>query len=161
LHTFIISSSFEEFVVSAETAIILLIEDNESHALLAIRGLSKFSDKHRVVHVEDGEAALEYLFRRGIYSDFKISPRPQLILLDLRLPKIDGLEVLKQIKENEDLRSIPTVVLTSSMAEPDIIRAYYYFANSYMVKPLDFSEFRNQMVEIATYWLKWNIGPLL
>jgi two-component system, response regulator len=146
--------------VGTDTAIILLIEDNESHAMLAIRGLSRFSGKHRIIHLEDGEAALEYLFRRGIYSDFKTSPRPQLIFLDLRLPKIDGLDVLKQIKEDEDLRTIPIVVLTSSMAEPDINRAYYFFANSYMVKPLDFSEFRELMVEIADYWLRWNINPL-
>ena len=144
-----------------DTSIILLIEDNESHAMLAIRGLSKFSGKHKIIHLEDGETALEYLFRKGKYSDFKTSPRPQLILLDLRLPKIDGLDVLKKIKEDEDLRTIPTVILTSSMAEPDIIRAYLYFANSYTVKPLDFSQFREQMVEIADYWLKWNIQPLL
>jgi two-component system, response regulator len=142
------------------TIILLLIEDNESHAMLAIRGLSKFNGKLKIIHLEDGEAALEYLFRRGIYTDFKSSPRPQLILLDLRLPKIDGLDVLKQIKEDEDLRTIPIVVLTSSMAEPDINRAYYFFANSYMVKPLDFSDFREQMVKIADYWLKWNINPL-
>jgi two-component system response regulator len=146
--------------VGTDTTIIVLIEDNESHAMLAIRGLSKFSGKLKIIHLEDGEAALEYLFRRGIYSDFKSSPRPQLILLDLRLPKIDGLDVLKQIKEDEDLRTIPIVVLTSSMAEPDINRAYYFFANSYMVKPLDFSDFREQMVKIADYWLKWNINPL-
>lgn len=146
--------------MGTDTTIILLIEDNESHAMLAIRGLSRFSGKHKIIHLEDGEAALEYLFRRGIYSDFKTTPRPQLILLDLRLPKIDGLDVLKQIKEDENLRTIPTVVLTSSMAEPDINRAYYFFANSYMVKPLDFSEFREQMVKIADYWLKWNINPL-
>lgn len=145
----------------ADNFVILLIEDNESHAMLAIRGLSKFSCKHKIIHLDDGEAALEYLFRRGIYSDFRTSPRPQLILLDLRLPKVDGLDILKQIKENEDLRTIPTVILTSSMAEPDIIRAYLYYANSYMVKPLDFAEFREQMVEIANYWLKWNIQPLL
>lgn len=146
--------------MGTDTTIILLIEDNESHAMLAIRGLSRFNGKHKVIHLEDGEVALEYLFRRGIYSDFKTSPRPQLILLDLRLPKIDGLDVLKQIKEDENLRTIPIVVLTSSMAEPDINRAYYFFANSYMVKPLDFSDFREQMVKIADYWLKWNINPL-
>jgi CheY-like chemotaxis protein len=146
--------------VGTDTTIILLIEDNESHAMLAIRGLSRFSGKHKIIHLEDGEAALEYLFRRGRYTDFKTTPRPQLILLDLRLPKIDGLDVLKQIKEDENLRTIPIVILTSSMAEPDINRAYFFFANSYMVKPLDFSEFRDQMVKIADYWLKWNINPL-
>lgn len=143
------------------TVTILLVEDNESHAMLEIRGLSKFSVKHKIIHLEDGEAALQYLFRRGPYTDFRTSPRPQLILLDLRLPKIDGLEVLKNIKEDEDLRTIPTVILTSSMAEPDIVRAYLFYANSYLVKPLDFNEFRDQMVEIADYWLKWNISPLI
>lgn len=144
-----------------DTITILLVEDNESHAMLEIRGLSKFSGKHKIIHLEDGESALDYLFRRGPYTDFRSSPRPQLILLDLRLPKIDGLDVLKKIKGDEDLRTIPTVILTSSMAEPDIVRAYLFYANSYLVKPLDFNDFRDQMVEIADYWLKWNISPLI
>lgn len=143
-----------------ETSIILLVEDNESHALLAVRGLAQYPGKHKVMQVSDGETALDYVFRRGEFSDFKKSPRPDLILLDLRLPRIDGIDVLREIKESEDLRAIPVVVLTSSMAEPDIVRAYFFHANSYIVKPIDFDEFRKQMVEIANYWLKRNIKPL-
>ena len=144
-----------------ENSVILLIEDNVSHAMLAIRALASFKGNHKVIHVKDGEAALDYLFRRKEYKNPKTSPQPRLVLLDLRLPKIDGLEVLKEIKDSEDLRSIPVVILTSSMAEPDIIRSYYYFANSYLVKPLDFEEFRREMLDVANYWLNWNINPLL
>lgn len=147
--------------MSNDTPTILLIEDNESHAQLVIRGLTQYGGKVKITHLADGESALQYLFRKDGYSDMRESPRPQLILLDLRLPKIDGLEVLKIIKENEDLKAIPIVVLTSSMAEPDIIRAYYYNANSYTVKPLDFVEFRTQILKIADYWLNLNICPLL
>lgn len=141
-------------------SIILLVEDNESHALLAMRGLSQFPEKHNVIHVSDGEAALNYIFRREEYSNPRKSPRPNLILLDLRLPKIDGIDVLKEIKSSEDHRDIPVVILTSSMAEPDIVRAYFFYANSYIVKPLDFDEFRRQMLDIANYWLLRNINPL-
>lgn len=143
-----------------EESVILLVEDNESHALLARRGLSQYKKSLKIIHVINGEAALDYLFRRRDFSDSKSSPRPHLILLDLRLPRIDGLDVLKEVKEDEDLKSIPVVVLTSSMAEPDIIRAYYYNANSYLVKPLDFNEFRQEMADVANYWLNWNINPL-
>jgi CheY-like chemotaxis protein len=141
-------------------SIILLVEDNESHALLAMRGLSQFPSKHSIIHVSDGEAALDYIFRRGEYSNPRKSPTPNLILLDLRLPRVDGIDVLREIKNSEDHRAIPVVILTSSMAEPDIVRAYFFYANSYIVKPLDFEEFRRQMLEIANYWLTRNINPL-
>lgn len=141
-------------------SVVLLVEDNESHALLTMRGLSQQNIEHKIIHVTDGEAALDYLFRRGIYANRRTSPRPNLVLLDLRLPKIDGLDVLQEIKNDEDLRSIPVVVLTSSMAEPDIVRAYLYHVNSYLVKSLDFEEFRREMNEVARYWLTWNINPL-
>ncbi|NLP01454.1 MAG: response regulator [Fibrobacter sp.] len=143
-----------------EESVILLVEDNESHAILAIRGLSQYHKKPRIVHVSDGESALDYLLGRGEYSRPRSNPRPRLVLLDLRLPKIDGLDVLKEMKSSEDLRVIPVVILTSSMAEPDIVRSYYYNANSYLVKPLDFEEFRKEMLCVANYWLNWNINPL-
>jgi len=136
------------------------VEDNESHALLTIRGLSQQNIDHKIIHVTDGQAALDYLYRRGTYSNRRFSPRPDLVLLDLRLPKIDGLDVLQEIKNDEDLRSIPVVVLTSSMAEPDIVRAYMYHVNSYLVKSLDYDEFRREMNDVARYWLTWNINPL-
>ncbi len=141
-------------------SVILLVEDNESHALLARRGLAQFSEELLVVHVSDGEAALNYLYRRENFSSLRVSPRPDLVLLDLRLPKIDGIDVLKEIKQDQDLRSIPVVVLTSSLAEPDIVNAYYNYANSYLVKESDFNTFRDEMVEIARYWLNWNVIPL-
>lgn len=141
-------------------SVVLLVEDNESHALLTIRGLSQQNIDHKIIHVTDGQAALDYLHRRGTYSNRRLSPRPDLVLLDLRLPKIDGLDVLQEIKNDEDLRSIPVVVLTSSMAEPDIVRAYMYHVNSYLVKSLDYDEFRREMNDVARYWLTWNINPL-
>ncbi len=140
--------------------VVLLVEDNESHALLAIRGLSQPNINHKLIHLTDGQAALDYLYRRGAYGNRRLSPRPDLVLLDLRLPKVDGLDVLREIKNDEDLRSIPVVVLTSSMAEPDIVRAYMYHVNSYLVKPLDYDEFRREMNDLARYWLTWNINPL-
>lgn len=141
-------------------SVVLLVEDNESHALLTMRGLSQQNIEHKIIHVTDGEAALDYLYRRGNYANRRNSPRPNLVLLDLRLPKIDGLEVLQKIKTDEDLRSIPVVILTSSLAEPDIVRAYMYNVNSYLVKSLDYDEFRREMNDVARYWLTWNINPL-
>ncbi len=141
-------------------SVVLLVEDNESHALLTIRGLSQQNIDHKIIHLTDGQAALDYLYRRGAYSNRRLSPRPDLVLLDLRLPKIDGLDVLQEIKNDEDLQSIPVVVLTSSMAEPDIVRAYMYHVNSYLVKSLDYDEFRREMNDVARYWLTWNINPL-
>ena len=140
--------------------VILLVEDNDSHAILTKRSLAEYPSKLSVVHVSDGEAALDYLFRRGDFAGDQNIFRPHLVLLDLRLPKIDGLDVLKEMKNSEDLRSIPVVVFTSSLAEPDIIRAYTYYANSYLVKPLEFSEFKQQILTMASYWIKWNIYPL-
>ncbi len=144
----------------AEESVILLVEDNESHAVLTTRGLSQLEQKIKIVHVTDGESAIDYLLGRGKYSIPGSNPRPRLVLLDLRLPKIDGLDVLKEVKSSEDLRAIPVVILTSSMAEPDIVRSYYYNANSYLVKPIDFDEFRREMSCVADYWLNWNINPL-
>ncbi len=141
-------------------SVVLLVEDNESHALLAMRGLSQQNIEHKIIHVSDGQAALDYLYRRGVYANRRLSPRPNLVLLDLRLPKVDGLDVLQEIKNDEDLRSIPVVVLTSSLAEPDIVRAYLYHVNSYLVKSLDYDEFRREMSDVARYWLTWNINPL-
>ena len=111
---------------------------------------------NKISWVEDGAAALDYLFRRGKYSDEKQYPMPQLILLDLRLPKIDGIEVLKEIKQDETLRNIPVVVLTTSEAETDIAKAYTHHVNSYVVKPVDFNSFTKLMRDLGLYWLCWN-----
>jgi CheY-like chemotaxis protein len=143
--------------VSADASvIILLVEDNADHAELVLRTFEEHRIPSRLLHVTDGEAALDYLLRRGRYSDPESSPRPHLILLDLRLPRIDGLEVLEEIKESAELRDIPTVVLTTSESESDVVRAYERHANSYLVKPVDFAKFIKLMDDLGLYWLGWN-----
>lgn len=138
---------------------ILLVEDNVSHAELVMRSLGEHRLAKKIHHVTDGEAALDYLFRRGPFRDPDRFPRPQLVLLDLRLPKIDGLEVLKKIRESDELRRIPVVILSTSYAEPDVGKAYDYHVNSYLVKPLDFEQFTRLMSDLGFYWLGWNHYP--
>lgn len=135
---------------------ILLVEDNVDHAELIMRGLRDNRVENTVNHVLDGETALNYIFRRGEYADSRRYPRPNLILLDLRLPKVDGLEVLKRIKKSEAVCRIPTVILTTSEAEKDIASAYGHHANSYLVKPVDFNKFNQLMKDLGFYWLAWN-----
>ena len=140
---------------------ILFVEDDLDHAELVIRSLEVNLVANRITHLLDGEAALDYVFKRGEYADEETSPRPHLILLDLRLPKVDGLQVLAEIKADQDLRQIPVVVLTTSEAESDIARAYDNHANSYLVKPVDFDKFRQLMGDLGFYWLAWNRHPRL
>jgi len=138
---------------------ILLVEDNPAHAELVMRSFEDHRVANTIVHLSDGETALEYLFQRGLYSSERESPRPHVILLDLRLPRVDGLDVLKEIKSSDKLRSIPVVILTTSEAERDAARAYEQHANSFVVKPLDFASFTNLIKELGFYWLKWNYFP--
>ncbi len=138
---------------------ILLVEDNLAHAELVQRGFEGHRVANKIYHVADGKAALAYLFRRGTYADEKRSPRPHLILLDLQLPKIGGLDVLRQIKTSEELKHIPVVILTTSAAERDMLRAYEHNANGYVVKPLDLEAFQQLMQELGYFWLGWNRGP--
>ena len=145
--------------MNGEPLNILLVEDNASHAELIKRSFRRHHVANEIHHLVDGAAALEYLFRQGKYVDPKDSPRPHLILLDLRLPKIDGLDVLKRIKASEDLRRIPTVILTTSKAERDVAGAYDGNANSYLVKPVDFARFTELMKDLGFYWLAWNRHP--
>jgi two-component system, response regulator len=140
---------------------ILLVEDNLDHAELVIRSLRGQGVTNRLHHVTDGEAALDYLFRRGAYADPEKSPRPQVILLDLRLPKVDGLGVLKAIKPDPLLRRIPVVILTTSDEERDVARAYDCYTNSYLVKPADYDKFLQLMNDLGEYWLRWNCPPIL
>jgi len=137
---------------------ILLVEDAPDHAELAIRSLQEHHLANEVVHVEDGEAALDFLEGRGAYA----GPRhrlPDLILLDLRLPKVDGLEVLAHIKSSPTLSFTPVVVLTTSDAEQDLARAYELKANAYVVKPVDFAKFVALMRDLGFFWLAWNKRP--
>ncbi|NMB77693.1 MAG: response regulator [Methanomicrobiales archaeon] len=146
--------------LSGEPLHILLVEDNEAHAELVIRGMRDQQVANKIHHVADGEKALDYLFNRGAYEDKVQNPRPNLVLLDLRLPRVDGLEVLKTIKTTPSLRRIPVVILTSSDAESDIVKSYEYHANSYIVKPLDFKTFTKLMKDLGFYWLGWNAKPM-
>jgi len=144
-----------------EALTILLVEDNDDHAELVIRTFEDHVIANQMLRVCDGREALDYLFRCGNYESPLISPRPNLILLDLRLPKVDGLEVLQTIKQSEDLRSIPVVMLTSSESEKDVVKAYANYANSFLVKPLDFDKFSQLMKDLGYYWLCWNTNPQL
>ncbi len=145
--------------MNGERLTILFVEDNPDHAELVMRSLQDHRVANQIVHVANGEAALNYLFRRGDYSDPADSPRPHVILLDLRLPKVDGLEILQKIRDSDELKTIPIVILTTSHAGLDVSRAYEYHANSYLVKPLDFDKFTKLMEDLGFYWLGWNHYP--
>jgi CheY-like chemotaxis protein len=135
---------------------ILLVEDDPAHAEIVRRNLTDFPVENRMVHLEDGQAALDYLFHQGIFTDQTAYPQPHMILLDLRLPRVDGLEVLSRIKQDPGLRHIPTVVLSTSNANADILKVYEQGAGSYLVKPVDFDKFKRLMESFKFYWLTWN-----
>ena len=145
--------------MTAEPLLVMLVEDNVDHAELVIRTLEEHQIPNKVRHFLDGQSALDYLFQRGEYAAPVENPRPHMILLDLRLPRVDGIDVLKIIKEDDNLKSIPVVVLTTSEAEKDVTKAYYNHANSYLVKPVGFEEFKQLMDDLGFYWLNWNISP--
>lgn len=138
------------------SCVILLVEDDPAHAELIKRSFDSQRVPHRIIHVTHGEAALDYLFRRGVYGDARQSPRPHIILLDLRLPRISGFDVLEEIKADVDLRTIPVIVLTTSQVKDDAIKAYRLYANSFVVKPVDFEKFMSLIKELGSYWLHWN-----
>lgn len=142
-----------------EPILVMLSEDNVDHAELVIRTLEEHQIKNKRRHFLDGQSALDYLFRRGEFSDPTSSPRPHVILLDLRLPRVDGIDVLKRIKQDAHLKTIPVVVLTTSEEKKDVARAYYNNANSYLVKPVGFEEFKRLMDDLGFYWLGWNAYP--
>ena len=144
--------------MSAQKAI-LLVEDDDAHAMLITRTLEEASEVNKVSWVSDGEEALDYLFRRGKYAAHEDSPRPDLVLLDLRLPKLDGHDVLVAIKQSEELKTIPVVVLTTSENGRDVTKAYCHYANSYLVKPLGFGEFSALIEAVSSYWLVQNRPP--
>jgi CheY-like chemotaxis protein len=146
--------------MNGEPNLILLVEDDPAHAEAVRRNLSGSRFTNRLMHVSDGQAALDYLYQREEFSAPELSPRPGLILLDLRLPKVDGLEVLKAIKTDDSLSQIPVVMLTTSAAEADVTKAYAFHANSYLVKPADFGRFGELIEIIGYYWLAWNHNPV-
>ncbi len=135
---------------------VLLVEDDPDHAELVRRGLEDCGSRLLLTHVADGESALEYLKDRAPRS---APGRPHLVLLDLRLPRMDGLEVLREIKATPDLADIPCVVLTTSRAEGDMLKAYRLHANSYLVKPTDYGRFVELIAGIERYWLEDNAQP--
>lgn len=144
---------------NGEPVVILLVEDDEAHAKLMLRSFEEQRIANRIVHVPDGETAIDYLFRRGDYAERQSSPRPHLILLDIRLPGIDGLDVLREVKASRELSPIPVVIITSSQAERDMTVAYEEHVNSYLLKPLDFEKFQQLMNDLGFYWLVWNHYP--
>ena len=137
---------------------ILLVEDNETDAEMTIRALRRKNLANNLVWVKDGAEALDFIFRRGAYES-RANAAPKLVLLDLKMPKVDGIEVLRQIKSNEDTKAMPVVMLTSSAEECDIVASYALGVNSYVVKPVDFSNFVTEVAKAGCYWILVNRLP--
>ncbi len=138
---------------------ILLVEDNADDEALTLRALNKNRVANRVVVVRDGAEALDFLFCKGAYADRDPMDLPQVTLLDLKLPKVDGLEVLRQIRTNPRTKTLPIVILTSSKEEQDLVAAYSNGANSYVRKPVDFNQFAESIKQLGMYWLILNEAP--
>lgn len=144
---------------SKEEVEILLVEDNPTDVELTLRVLKKHNFANKVHVVTDGAEALDYIFATGAYEEREIESKPKVVLLDLKLPKVDGLEVLSKIKSDERTKDIPVVVLTSSREEEDRIKSYKLGVNSYIVKPVDFDQFSKSVLELGLYWLLLNELP--
>ncbi len=138
---------------------ILLVEDNVHDAELTMRALYKDNVAKHIVHLKNGAIALDFLFGKGEYIGRDVNIKPKVILLDLKMPKVSGLEVLEQISSNQLTQNIPVVVLTSSKEHPDVEKAYLLGANSYIVKPVDFEDFRTIVNSLGIYWLQHNQPP--
>jgi CheY-like chemotaxis protein len=145
--------------MKGEAIVILVVEDDPAHVEIIRRNFEASRLANRLISVEDGQAALDYLNRKGQYNDETKFPLPNLILLDLRLPKVDGLEVLRIIKLDPAVNKIPVVILTTSAAEADMVKAYEHHANSFLIKPVDFSQFSKLMDTFGYYWVAWNQYP--
>lgn len=139
--------------------IILLVEDNADDEALTMRALKKNNIRNEVVVARDGAQALDYLFGTGAYAGRDLRVMPTITLLDLKLPKISGLEVLRRIRAGERTKLLPVVILTSSIEEQDVIEGYRLGANSYMRKPVDFSQFIQSVLQLGLYWLVLNEAP--
>ena len=138
---------------------ILLVEDNQDHAELTLKALKNGQGSHTVVWVKDGEEALEYLQRRGRWADESKSPRPGLVLLDVNLPKVGGHEVLRRIKSDAELRSIPVVMLTTTDRAEEVAASYQAGVNSFVTKPVKFSDFIDRIKNVKGYWILTNRLP--
>jgi two-component system response regulator len=138
---------------------ILLVEDNPDDEALTLRAFKKNNILNQIVVCRDGAEAVDFLFAQGAYADRADEPLPQLVLLDLKLPKLDGTEVLRRIRANERTRLLPVVVLTSSKEDRDIIDSYQLGANSYVRKPVDFTEFLSAVRALGLFWLVLNVPP--
>ena len=139
---------------------ILLVEDNPNDAELAIHALRKRNLANSLIHVEDGQAALDFLFGTGAYEGRDVNHLPKVVLLDLKLPKVDGIEVLRRLRADARTKLLPVVVLTSSREERDVIATYELGANSYIVKPVEFENFSEAVSNLGLYWLLLNEPPI-
>lgn len=135
---------------------VLMVEDDDFHAELLQKSLKEHFGPHRLDRVSDGQEALQYIRRQEHFQD---KPRPDLILLDLKLPRVSGHDVLKQVKSDPDLHLIPIVVLTTSDSHADRLQAYENYTNSYLVKPVEFDQFEEMVKELYRYWFQWNRSP--
>ncbi len=145
---------------AVEEVEILLVEDNPTDAELAMRALKKSNLANKLVWVKDGAEALDFIFATGAYSGRQVANGPKVIMLDLRLPKVDGMEVLRRVKSDERTRTIPVVVLTSSKEDRDVAESYKLGVNSYISKPVDFDQFAKTVSELGLYWLLVNHPPV-
>lgn len=138
---------------------ILLIEDNPDDAGLVIRALKKSNLANNLVHLSDGAEALDFIFAKGPFTDRNVEDRPNVILLDIKMPKVDGFQVLRAIREDERTKRIPVVMMTSSREEQDIVESYKLGVNSYVVKPVGFENFAKAVSDLGLYWLLVNQAP--
>lgn len=138
---------------------VLLVEDNPDDAGLVIRELKRNHLGNKLIHLHDGAEALDFIFGKGKFSDRKIEDKPKVILLDLKMPKIDGLQVLREIRGDERTKFIPVVLMTSSREERDVIESYRLGANAYVVKPVGFDNFSRAVAELGMFWVLVNVPP--
>jgi two-component system, response regulator len=138
---------------------VLLVEDNPDDAGLVIRDLKKKNLGNKLIHLTDGAEALDFLFGRGKYAERKVEDKPKVVLLDLKMPKVDGLQVLRAIRQDERTKFIPVVVMTSSREERDIIDSYSMGVNAYVVKPVGFDNFSKAVAELGLFWILVNQPP--
>ena len=149
----------EILLVDDNDSDILLVEDNDADAEMTIRALKKHNLANRLLHLKDGAQAMDYLFAEGGYSGRRIENTPKIILLDLKMPKVNGKELLKRIKSDPRTKKIPVVVLTSSKEDPDIEQCYDFGANGYVVKPVEFDLFHKVVSELGLFWMIVNQPP--